>query len=521
MKRLSFIILLVGTFLPISVHATALSPWVQGVLDRAEQGKAVALSLPTGSCSDPSVLSEIQNNLTMVRTLFTVVDHLSTESQFLRERTVCFQNDRLLLIAKMKDILTALQSQSETCNQSGAKALREVFRFLSGAYQSFIRGAVDPGYEDSRLRMTYPFDSVSAWQSMAQPTPISGDDIPLCPYTTDYGPHSLAYVPMTLQAVTPGSPGFDVQSYGCDASTLRTLDPSLQVETSALADFIDLSDGYARLFYGTVSQALQSIDTIVSVLTGASPPSTATGVVPSPPHAKRDGCLRPPSPELSFVASAKDAEESLLAFPQYFDAKHQRQDAVAGNDVTTYSPPADQILPTWLLFRPTNDFFMTFPNPINLLREYADLRGEFGYDRPTLENGLSTFTDAFALIRDLTIIPSYQMESRFIERQSALIDAMSRDAIERTDSASEPLRTAVRSLSTTVDDFLPKTYIPSYIYFLRRFCVDGHCGDTLDTVAKRIFNPYCHPYISGKYTEDDVPAKCYCQGKYASEPYCR
>lgn len=521
MRRLFLPLFFLGVAFPMSVHGAALSPWVQGVLDTADRGKATAIALPTGSCSDPTVMAEIGNNLTLVRTLFTVADDLATESQFLRERTACFQNDRLLLIAKMKEILTELQTQTVACNQGGMNALRDVFRFLTESYQSFVRGAVDPGYEDPRLRMTHPFDSVTAWQSLQPSTPIDDASIPLCPFTTDYGPHALAYVPTTLTAVTPGSPGFDVQSYGCDAVTLRSLDPALQIETTALADFIDLSDGYARLFYGSVSQALQSIDTIVAVLTGVLPPQSATGVVPPPPHAKRDGCLRPPSPELSFVASANDTEETLLAFPDYFDAKHQREQTVAGVTSITYSPPPDQILPTWLLFRPTNDFFTSFPNVVNLSRAYTDQRALFGHERPLPENGMSAFTDLFALMRDLETVPVLESTSSTLERQSALIDAISRDAIERTDSASEPLRTAVRSLTFVVDDFLPKQYIPSFTFFLRRFCVDGHCSDTLDTVAKRIFNPYCHPYISGKYTEDDVPAKCYCQGKYASQSYCR
>jgi hypothetical protein len=221
------------------------------------------------------------------------------------------------------------------------------------------------------------------------------------------------------------------------------------------------------------------------------------------------------------VASANDVEETLLAFPDYFDAKHQREETVAGITRITYSPPADQILPSWLLFRPTNDFFTSFPNVVNLSRAYTDQRAVFGHERPLPDNGMGAFVDLFALMRDLSAVPALESTSSTLERQSALIDAISRDAIERTDSASEPLRTAVRSLTFVVDDFLPKEYIPSFIYFLRRFCVDGHCSQTLDTVAKRIFNPYCHPYISGKYTEDDVPAKCYCQGQYAGESYCQ
>ncbi len=73
-----------------------------------------------------------------------------------------------------------------------------------------------------------------------------------------------------------------------------------------------------------------------------------------------------------------------------------------------------------------------------------------------------------------------------------------------------PLEAAIQSLIRIVDTELPEKYIPELTLFLARSCVDGHCQRTLDAVARRTFNPYCHPYVSGKYTEDDVAKYCYC-----------
>jgi hypothetical protein len=62
------------------------------------------------------------------------------------------------------------------------------------------------------------------------------------------------------------------------------------------------------------------------------------------------------------------------------------------------------------------------------------------------------------------------------------------------------------------EEELPK-YIQDFGYFMLRQCVNGHCSaenGTLDTMMKRIYNPYCHPYVSGEYKDARTHIKCLC-----------
>ena len=83
-----------------------------------------------------------------------------------------------------------------------------------------------------------------------------------------------------------------------------------------------------------------------------------------------------------------------------------------------------------------------------------------------------------------------------------------------------PLEAAVKSLSKITEEFLPNEYIPSVAYFLRRSCVDGHCYERLESVTQRSFNPYCHPYVSGKYTDEFAADKCFCRNEFVDADFC-
>jgi hypothetical protein len=98
-----------------------------------------------------------------------------------------------------------------------------------------------------------------------------------------------------------------------------------------------------------------------------------------------------------------------------------------------------------------------------------------------------------------------------------IYESSTTDALQRMQDASVPLEAAVQSLIRVVDKELPEKYIPEITFFLSRSCVDGHCQRTLDAVAKRTFNPYCHPYVSGKYVEEDAFKRCYCDPEIKSK----
>ena len=95
--------LLIGLLLiPTAASASALSPWVDHVISRADNAMGFALGLPVGSCGDPEVMQEIENNLSLVRSSVNASVDLAQEAQFTKERTVCFQSDRRLLEDELK-----------------------------------------------------------------------------------------------------------------------------------------------------------------------------------------------------------------------------------------------------------------------------------------------------------------------------------------------------------------------------------------------------------------------------------
>ncbi|MBP7114148.1 MAG: hypothetical protein KBA40_01710, partial [Candidatus Peribacteraceae bacterium] len=120
------------------------------------------------------------------------------------------------------------------------------------------------------------------------------------------------------------------------------------------------------------------------------------------------------------------------------------------------------------------------------------------------------------LTRGATTATRLRHISGNIEREMAIFESGNTDALQRMQDSSVPLEAAVQSLIKVVDEELPEKYIPELAFFLARSCVDGYCQNTLDAVLKRTFNPYCHPYVSGKYLEEDAYKKCFCDPEIES-----
>jgi hypothetical protein len=501
-------------FLPATASAAALSPWVQGVLDRADLGITMARGLSTTNCNDETVIQEIMNNQSMVRDFILTTRDLAVESQFLRERTVCFESDRRLLEDKLTEIRKALNDAIGGCYISAAKALQDNYEFTATAYASLLRAGVDPLYKDNRLRFKYAFHDNDLWNTASDPVFDDRSTAPLCPFTTDYAPHSYGYIP------SPDDPTFidpdEIRSYGCDQSVLPSLTDSVRDEASALSSFIDFSQTFSRDLFTLLAPILPS-------LPGN---SGETFTVPSavPPHAVQSGCLKPVSPTED-VRSQTDAERILfegifVAFPNYFDQENLGGDPAAST--LTFNPTTEGTLPEGLLLRSTYDFFLTAPNITILEREFGSRRGDNGDTRPLPGSLLSEAptTYFFSLLFGADMPSSLRLVSSNIEREMGMFDSWDRDAMGRTIEMQQPFSTAVKTLVEVTDKFLPRQYIPSVTYFLQRSCVDGPCQKTLDTVMRRTLNPYCRPFVSGQFNDDDAFEKCICTPKYANESYC-
>ncbi len=498
------ILLILGLLLlPQIAGAEALSLWVQGVLDRADAGLA-AVPSASGGCDTEGTIQEIRNNLSAIRDRRSILLNEGIESQFLREKNLCIESDRILLQNKLTEVYDAFEVATATCNLRASSVLRTVYEFTVDAYVSFIRGSVDASFQDNRLRRINPFLS----------TEIDPDSLePLCPYTTNYGPHFIGAVPGASQN------SFDRKSYGCDREVLSqirdSLPPDLQTEADDLIDFMDRSGTLASDIYTIVRQAIFNIDSTIALITGRTPPTSPSGSVSPPPHEEREGCLRPPSPE---NGTAADFDAVLAAFPDYFSPENILNPE---SSTATFNPPPDRMLPIGTLFRPSYDTFFTLPNALILSRAHADRKGEIGYDRPIVDElDHKEEEQQFVFMYKTNLTDDLRRTGADSERFISMSDAILRDSYERNLDSVASLYSAVQALTSVTETFLPKEYIPQLVYFLRRSCVDGHCNSILDAVAKRSFNPYCHPFVSGKYTDERASDKCFCTPEFDGEEYC-
>lgn len=523
MRRLSIIIGMI--LLPLAASAAgaespqALSPWVQKVLDRAEAviepgGVADSVAKPDLPCEQDKLENIAERTVSLARGWITATTHLAQEAEFLRERTVCAQSDRMLLIRKIEQVMDKMTKATEQCDWSQVTVLDETFQFLTRAYLSFLQGSMDPTYQDDLLRKRYDFDTEEGGDATA----------PLCPFTTDYGPHTIGYLaprPDTSPEDRDAITGF--RSYGCDKTVLESLPAGMEKETKPLIEFMDEAKRVAGPLFMNIHNALMSLNTLATALAGGS--TSSGGGAPSlptaPPHRSVSGCLTPEVPSKDSATYAAQIEALLAADPGYFDPARQKP-------ATGLMPPLSQALPAGALFLPSFDFFTSTANSVILLRRFVAKEFASGADRPLPQ---FLFDKETGDMIPMILLGEADAPAALIRRSAdtqvitGLMEADSRDALERTEDLSLPLKSAVASLTDTVENFLPKTYIPDVTYFMARSCVDGPCQKTLESVLQRSLNPYCHPYVSGRYRDQDSLKRCFCdpsiQGSWSDyNKYC-
>jgi hypothetical protein len=526
-----FLILIGLILLPIGATAAPvtgpLSPWVRQVLEKADKGISMAAGLPapTFPC-DQEILENIAGqNVSRVRSWIQTNIHLAKESGFLRERTVCFEYDRTLLLGKLKEVMEAMTDATEICDSQKNVVLDETFKFLTRAYLSFLEGASDPTYEDDLLRYKYGFEDKAQWDKSIMQSALTGSVAPLCPFATDYGPHSIGY--LKPPAGTPSSdPVAGFKSYGCDMEILQSLPSSLSMETGPLIQFMQQTNTIAGPMFNDIRNAIMHLQDLTNALAGGSATPGGSQSLPSPPpHRSVSGCLKPQVPKDTDPTYADDIEVLFAAFPAYFDPKNQDPN-------NGLSPPIAEALPAGVLFLPSFDSLLGAANPLILLRGFIGKELDTGRNRPLPQYLFSKETGDMIPMHLLGEADAPEALRRVAGNSQMMIgtlEAGSRDALERMEDLSLPLKTAVLSLGDVVENDFPKKYIPDFTFFAARSCVDSPCQKTLETVIKRSLNPYCHPYLSGRYREEDSMKKCFCDSslsgswkeydQYCSETY--
>ena len=520
--QLSIVSGLLFSMMPIAVHAqTALSPWVQKVIERSNEGLSMASGLGGTNTEPNTVIAAIQSTKSMASFWIMTVRDLAMESQFLREQTVCFEYDRRLLEAQLEILRGKLNTAIGAGRLEEAGATRDNYGFVAGAMASLMLGGENPTYRDDRLAYRYPFHDLNLWQSASQPVDDSNSSTPICPYTTDYGPHSYGYVLASGAQIPDPVPVTDIRSYGCDSTVLVMLngDPLLMQESSSLQNFLTASRSYSETLYNQIRNTL--------TLFPGWPLSAFDPAAPMAPHEAKSGCLRPTLPQAASGAfpggmatnnPASLLESIFIGAPDYFDR-------INLNPGGSYDPQDSSRLPLGILLRNTYDLFLTNPNPAILDRAFIQRKDQIGRSRP-LPQDITTLT-AETYFFNYKFQREYPRISRDvsanIENEVGILEAVSRDAMTLGRDTNQDFTDAVDAfvnIVTPASDaagppdedagFLPEKYIPDLAYFLLRSCVDGPCQKTLDSVLKRTFNPWCQPYVSGIYVEDKAQKKCFC-----------
>ena len=450
-----------------------LSPYVQQVLSRV--GRIEQDYLPTLSGSencDAMKGNAVDIALTDVRAQINATLSFIEQADDLAEITACQRYDLDILERKMQELQDLMIDMTYGCELSTLKAVGLMHSMLGRAYGSVLIGGLSPRYADFQLRGPFLTDQ--------------GDpEAQACPFSSDYAPPSLADL-----AADDEEPL--ILSVGCDTDRLtfiasQDIPDARRQEAEQAFDFLDGIEGIAADVGGQILAFEQAFRSVFAVVRGDPLPPPVNPNRPA--HAAIAGCR-----EL-IIEEDMDNDGTLEPNP---------------SRVETWD---EDTLPPGMLLKSTADPFSIFRAPFSLMRAFVELRNERGLLRPRVS---AIPSDVLSAVMWLEQDGQLRSASGNMGRQSAAVDALSRDGQLRMFAAVGPLREAVRSFGEVASfpaegeerPYL-QTYIRDLALFLRRSCVWGACNDTLDGVLKRVLNEHCYPYGSGCFRKQGYLKNCY------------
>ncbi len=488
MKRLLFTLGLL--LIPLTAHALPTpAPWLTQVIERTKAGIAFAQTKTApASCDPESHATAIGRALDPLRAQIDTEQRITLAGRDLSQISLCLRNDLVQLEELMNQLQGEIVSAADTCNISRIDVLADTYDFVVGAYDSLRSGGTDPAYQDDRLTTHYTF------QDGKGPTKLTDNDIPLCPFNSDYLPTSYAH---------PQPGDSSVKSYGCDVSVITddrsSSSPMMKEsahqgsfgETQAQAQFLLSFEALAAETDFFVRQTLSTVASIFSELRRGAPadpsliPDVTSRSVPTE-HAQVSGCLKLPDLPQAFT------EKQVYDYIPTFDDRL----AAAG----------DAILPIGLLFQSAYSPFSFYSNSYRLISDMVKKQVATFRD-----NALPLPTTSPDLMSDYWAPQISGQESAAADQAQslALADAVSRDTYERMHGAFAPINRAIIALDEATAQTVPH-FVRDFTYLLERTCVDTHCSENLRSVMKRILNPYCTPYASDLYKDNDAAKKCFC-----------
>ncbi|HAI98005.1 TPA: hypothetical protein DCL30_00480 [Candidatus Peribacteria bacterium] len=484
---------------PVSTH------FVGAVLERAQAGIDKAMTASPAPGLD-SFWNWLETAFTPVAMIADTKTRIATRERDLIEVTPCLEIDLAIIEAKMGQVQCKIELAFDEKRLSAIILLSRVLYFLNDEYQKLAEHGNDNSYVDAEWWQRRIFDPAE-WCCIANTKNAEGEmcdpddacpEVKTCPFHSDYLP------PSTVGSGTAAKPV--AVGYGCDLSVLSryaglglsdsTIDEATDAETTALEE---LSEDRDKMIED--SEQLKTRITKLEKFMGRSLPAESAwyGQAKSDKrvHRLRLGCA---------VSDGRNADNQPAA--------------------EDWPPAWPAGAAKWELTGP----FSFDKNDQKLLREYLQLRDEWGQQRPYpdqykfpeefLPDRPEKYEEALddpqrndffvgwinRLARTVT-----KKWDRVQEREEGAMVPIASEALEIIMEQLSPLRLAVSEFSKNGNslDKGVRNFTRGLAYWLRRSCLTRPCNARLERVLKIDLTNDCFPYTNGQFVgRTDLVEKC-------------
>lgn len=451
------------------------SPYVTSVLARADEGLATAHEASIDTAFDINYYAEQTGSAWAAL----IGREQGLKPEDLTGMSACLRFDMAAIECKMDQVKHEMHAQLSRGSVVATLQLQYLLTFLSDRLAQVRNGALDPLYADPTWSDSQAFDP--------EENADAGNDVRMCPYSSDYGP--------ALQ-----------NGYGCDLSVLA---PRIGVE-------------WVRAEY----EALQALTTSLNAYK-----REAGQNVTQQTHLRAAGCgwTGGLCDNDSSVRCASDMEcgGGTCVFPgsvckenhtircsNDVDCQTETEDVgpcVADDGIqpamTALRGPFSivkkqlELLTAFLRNRTAQGNARLFPRDLQTADEVSS------QDTQALEN-LNNEPGIYTLTRQQYRALNAAW-SRYQGAQEASTFPVASDPSLEIAEALKPLREAISGLArlTRIDPNQEKktdlrSFVIRFASFLLRSCTDRACNASLEEVLKIAFKDECFPYTNGEFLDD-------------------
>jgi len=502
---------------PISDHFT------RKVLERAQASIERAESFGQVFDPDTGYLNWLEKAFSTMARIIDAKHHLIQRARDLRENTACLHIDLFLLEAMMERVRCKLQFAFEQKRFNTILELEKLMVFLENHYEELILGARDNAYEDSRWFQHHSFDVPPTWclrGGACEPLWFEectgeaygtmedcmeeggGNEWTMCPFHSDYLPPTVA-----------GSGGIII-GYGCDLETLKKyerrsfnlsrLNTSIKAEYDALKELIELRDAFINSSSGLKEDTI-NLDTWM----GREPPQGmeywGRTKEDDREHYMRLGCSSVDGKEIH-------VPPKLPPDPDELDELKKDEEV----DFSDYWPPK---WPGGAAKWENRGPFSLEKADVRLLREYQNLREEWGRKRP-IYYALSVELEPFELL-SISVFSLFEMNPldwfqeliarRPLKKWDIYQERITSASVTQGSDTQLEFYKTLRPIQEAVSEFTQyageldassgkggiRNFARGLTYFLRRSCLNRPCNERLECLLIMTLNDKCFPYTSG------------------------